>query len=154
MKKLILELVAAMITLFGAGMVVAYRGPRGAQKSVIYEYDFAVDGGAIGNINLRVIGGDGPIPNGAVIDGKNVAIDVLTALTSGGAATAGLNVDTSGDIQTPTVVSGAPWSTTGMKDPTLEAPLKAAGGVMKTAIAVAALTAGKFRVYVSFETLS
>lgn len=154
LNRLIIELVAAMIALFGGGLVVARFGPKGAQKSAIYEYDFAVDGGAIGNINLRLIGGDGPVPLGAVIDGKNVAIDVLTAPTSGGAATLGLALDAGGDVQTAVVISGVPWSTTGMKDPTLEAPLKSAGGVLKAAVAVAVLTAGKFRVYVSYETLS
>lgn len=124
------------------------------QKSAIYEYDFAVDGGAIGTLPLRLIAGDAPPPNTAVVDGKNVAIDVLTALTSAGAATAGLQLDAGGDVQTAVVVSGAPWSTTGMKDPTLEAPLKGAGGAMRLVIGAFALTAGKFRVYLSYNTLT
>lgn len=126
----------------------------GTQMSAIYEYDFAVDGGAVSSIPLRMIAGESPPPNTAIIDGKNVSIDVLTALTSGGAATAGLQLDAGGDVQTAVVVSGAPWSTTGMKDPSLEAPLKAAGGALRLVIGAFALTAGKFRVYMSYNTLT
>lgn len=156
MKRITREFIAAILAFAGGLMVVARYGPRGAQKSAIYEWDFAVDGGAIGTKAMRFIGGDAHPPLGSVIDGKNVAIDVLTALTSGGAGSMALQLENAGDIQAAAVVSGAPWSTTGMKDPTLEAPLKAAvgGQAPSTVIAAAALTAGKLRVYVSYETLT
>lgn len=154
MYNIFMKFLAALAMLF-FGMLTAMRyGPRGTQKSAIYEYDFAIDGGLVSTINLRLIAGDAPPPATAIIDGKNVAIDVLTALTSGGAATAGLQLEAGGDVQAAVVVSGAPWSTTGMKDPSLEAPLKSAGGAMRLVIGVAALTAGKFRVYVSYNTLT
>lgn len=121
--------------------------------SVIYEYDFALDGGAIGDIPLRIVGGDGHPPVGAILEGKNISVDVLTAVVGSGASAA-LKLDGAADIQAVAAVSGAPWSTTGIKDPTLEAGLKAAGGVLRLTVSAAVLTAGKFRVYLPYQTLT
>lgn len=74
-------------------------------------YDFAVDGGAIGAIVMR--SNDGPIPSGAVILGGYLEVD--TGFTTGSAATGALHVEAANDVQTATVVSGAPYSTTGRK---------------------------------------
>ena len=115
-------------------------------KTVRGEYDFAVDGGAIGTITLR---GDNTIPNNSYILGGFIEVD--TAVTSGGAATLGVNSEAAGDVLTATVVSGAPWSTTGRKSVT---PVFTGATSLKTTaaravtvtVAVATLTAGKFRV--------
>lgn len=85
-------------------------GTRGL-KTYKGEYDFAVDGGAIGTIVLR--SDDGPIPSGSVILGGYLEIDTL--FTTGTAAVAGLQVEGAGDIVASTIVSGAPYSTTGRK---------------------------------------
>src|SRR5438128_2534823 len=79
------------------------------------DYSFAVDGGAIGSIALRTSGPDaeGPIPIGSVILGGY--LDVTTGFTTGSAATGAVTVQTAGDIVAATVVSGAPYSTTGLK---------------------------------------
>lgn len=50
-----------------------------------YVYDFSVDGGAQGAINLHAKNNKAVIPAGAVI--KGVSMRVLTAFTSGGSAT-------------------------------------------------------------------
>lgn len=50
-----------------------------------YVYDFAVDGGAVGAINLHAKAGKGVLPVGAII--KAVTAKVVTAFTSGGSAT-------------------------------------------------------------------
>jgi hypothetical protein len=50
-----------------------------------YVYDFAVDGGATGEIFLSSKAGYAPIPNGAII--KSVTAKVVTAFTSDGSAT-------------------------------------------------------------------
>ncbi len=124
------------------------------QKSAIYEYDFAVDGGAIGTRDLRLVGGDANPPPGSFIESKNVMLDVLT-VPVGATATIGLQLDTAGDVQAAVAISGAPWSTLGLKDPSIEAPLKdPGGGPVQMVTAVAALTAGKFRVYLSYLTTS
>jgi hypothetical protein len=75
-------------------------------------YSFAVDGGAIGTITLR--SDDSAIPSGSVVTGGY--LDVTTLFTTGTAATGALQVQTANDLQTATVVSGAPFSTTGVKD--------------------------------------
>jgi hypothetical protein len=50
-----------------------------------YVYDFAVDGGAQGDIELSAKAGKAPIPIGAIITG--VTAKVITECTSGGSAT-------------------------------------------------------------------
>lgn len=111
-------------------------------------YDFAVDGGAVSTIALT---SGTPIPSGSVIIGG--FIDVLTQLTSGGAATIAAQVEAANDILT--AVAVASW-TAGRKNvlpsPTTGA-LTASTAVKTTAdrnisivIAAAALTAGKFDV--------
>lgn len=115
-------------------------------------YDFAVHGGAIGNINLGV---EDQLPSGAVVvDGF---IDVITTLTSGGAATIAAQIEAAGDVVAATAV--ATW-TAGRKN---VLPSPASGSVtastrVKTTaartpvvvIAAAALTAGKFDLWLAY----
>lgn len=75
-------------------------------------YSFAVDGGAIGTIVLR--SNDGAMPNGSVVVGG--VLQVTTQFTTGDAATGALQVNAANDLVSATVVSGAPYSTTGNKD--------------------------------------
>lgn len=125
-------------------------------KTAVGEYDFAVDGGAVGQITLRGSGALGAgVPNGAVITGGYVEVD--TALTSGGAATVGVDLEGASDVVAATVISGAPWSTTGRKSVipagTGATSVKTSTGTrsIKATVAVAALTAGKFRVVLFFR---
>lgn len=117
-------------------------------------YDFAVKGGAASTIALW---GDPSIPSGSTITGGY--IEVLTQLTSGGAATIAVQVEGAGDIVPATAV--ASW-TIGRKKiiPVLSGgnDLSASTDVRTTAkrdisvvIGTAALTAGKF-VVVLFYT--
>lgn len=117
-------------------------------KTAVGEYNFTVDGGAISTIPLM---GGTLIPSGATIVGGFV--DVVTQLTSGGAATIALQVNAANDILT--AVAVASW-TVGVKN-VLPAPttgaLTTATMVRTTAardisvvIAAVALTAGRFRV--------
>jgi|SRR5581483_5617441 len=111
-------------------------------------YDFAVDGGAVGNITLR---GDS-VPQSAII--TDVLVRVLTVPTSGGGATIALSSEGAGDLQAAAAISGAPWSTTGPKRCTLNATgtpiLTTAQRSIVAVVATAALTAGKFVAYVSY----
>lgn len=120
----------------------------GRRKIAVALYSFATDGGAVGDITLR---GDA-IPSGAII--TDVLIHVDTALTSGGAATVALKAESAADLNAADAISGAPWSTTGAKRGDLDAdtaPVKttAARSIVAT-VATAALTAGKFSVYVEY----
>lgn len=115
-------------------------------------YDFAVDGGTVGDIALR---GE-KIPSGAVI--TDVLIHVDTAPTSGGAATVAIKSESAADLQSAAAISGAPWSTTGAKRGTLDAdqpPVKTTAERTITAtVATAALTAGKLSVLVTYVELA
>ena len=108
------------------------------------KYDFAVDGGAVSTIAIT---SGLPIPSGSVVMGGYV--DVITGLTSGGAATIACQVEAANDILT--AVAVASW-TAGRKN-ILPAPttgaLTASTAVKTTAdrnisivIGAATLTAG------------
>jgi hypothetical protein len=142
------------VAIISGGSVIEGAISRSAtERSGVYEYDFAVSGGAISTINLVPLdGSSGTIPSGAVI--TDTVVEVLTAVTSGGAGTAALKIEAANDVVNATVVSGAPWSTTGRK---AGIPLSAATSLKTTAartpavvIAAFAATAGKFRLYVSY----
>lgn len=112
-------------------------------------YDFATDGGAVGDIALR---GSPVIPSGAVI--VNALIYVDTVLTSGGAATVAIKTEGAADINAADAISGAPWSTTGPKRGDFTATtapiLTTAARTITATVATAALTAGKFSVFVEY----
>lgn len=132
----------------GAGKAGAGLGV-GRRRLAVCLYDFAVDGGAVGDIALR---GDSVIPSGAII--TDVLIHVDTALTSGGSATVAIKSEGAADLNAADAISGAPWSTTGAKRGDLTAttaPVKTTAARTVTAtVGTAALTAGKFSVYVSY----
>lgn len=90
-----------MPTLAGTRTLKTWRG----------SYSFAIDAGAIGTIVLR--SSDGQIPAGSVIMGG--FLNVTGAFTTGTAATGAVQVEAANDIVSATVVSGAPYSTTGRK---------------------------------------
>ena len=115
---------------------------------VVAEYDFGVEGGAISTIGLR---GD-TIPNGALL--VNAYMHVDTAFTTGSGATMGISSEGASDVQAATVVSGAPYSTTGIKRLTLTST---SAGIKTTAertisvvIAVGTVTAGRMRVILEY----
>ena len=127
-------------------------------KEASGEYDFAVDGGAIGTITLRSAGGatmGGSIPNGSVVLGGYIEVD--TGFTTGTAATMALTTgEAANDLQTATVVSGAPYSTTGRKS--ITPAFTGATGIKLTAarnlqavVATGTVTAGKLRVVVFYR---
>lgn len=128
-------------------------GTRGI-KTAVGEYDFAVDGGAIGSITLRPLLGDNVIPAGSVILGGYLEID--TGFTTGTGATMAINVESAGDIVAATIVSGAPYSTTGRKS---IVPAGTGATSVKTTvarsivatIATGTVTAGKGRVVLEYR---
>jgi hypothetical protein len=119
-------------------------------KTAVAEYDFAIDGGAVGNISLRSVDGMGAtIPSGAII--HSGFVDVITPLASGGAATAGLGLEAAGDLVGPVVVTNAAWNSAGRKNinpgGTGSTTVKTTATRQPTlAVGVAPLTAGKIRV--------
>lgn len=121
-----------------------------AMKWARFEYDFAVQGGAVGTLALA---GATVIPLSAIILGG--ILEVLTVPTSAGAPTVALQAEAADDIIAAALISGAPWSTLGRKntipsfDGATSVKLTAARD-LSAVIAVAALTAGKFNVYVAY----
>lgn len=126
-------------------------------KEAAGEYDFAVDAGAIGAITLRASGTDSngnSIPAGSVIEGGYIEVDTL--FTTGTAATMAISVEGANDIISATVVSGAPYSTTGRKSIT---PAFTGATTVKTTvarsivatIAVGTVTAGKMRIVLFYR---
>lgn len=120
-------------------------------KTVETEYDFAVDGGAIGDITLRGVNSQGnEVPNGSVIEMGY--IDVLTAVASA-TGTAALKAEAAADILAAT---GAGGLTVGRKSVipagtgATAVKTTAARSIVMT-IATAALTAGKFRVVLFYK---
>lgn len=70
----------------------------GPIKSAVYEYSFAIDGGAIGTIAMRLISGDA-IPANAVI--ARVITDVLQTFTStGGTGQTAFQIESANDLGT------------------------------------------------------
>lgn len=122
-------------------------GNKATKKVAVSYYDFAVDGGVVGTLALR---GD-KIPTGALVTSTKIVVD--TAVTSGGAATLGLGWSSAGDVQAATVVSGAPWSSTGPKA-NVAGVAVGDGTALDAVVAVAALTAGKFEVYTEYLVIS
>lgn len=117
--------------------------PAGRTLIARGNYDFAVDGGAVGTIALM---GGTKIPSGSTIMAG--FLEIATAFTSGGSATAALQVNAANDIVTAAAYSGAPWSSTGVKS--IIPVFTGATAVRTTAardislvIGTAALTAGK-----------
>ena len=113
-------------------------------------YSFATQGGAIGTINLK--DGDGKdlkLPANAII--KNVVIDVLTAPTSGGSATIAVTAVSSGDLKAATAIASFTGILQGIPANTVGTAIKLSSEkTLSMAIAVAALTAGKFNVLVEY----
>lgn len=140
-----------MPSIEGARKLQGGAGAMGHKKYAVGYYDFATDGGAVGDITLR---GDS-LPSGAIITDALLHVD--TILTSGGAATVAIKVESAADINAADAIGGAPWSTTGAKRADFTAttaPVKttAARNIVAT-VAAAALTAGKFSVVVEYVEL-
>lgn len=118
-------------------------------RNLVVEYDFATHGGAVGTINLTQV-----IPKGAILKANEATIETITPLTSGGLATievgyAGVN----NAFHASTAFSAAPFNAAN----SVAAPTPAANRVKLTAgttatvtIGTAALTAGKFKLYIPY----
>lgn len=124
-------------------------------KTAQAEYDFAVDGGAISTISLRGSGALGSVlPTGSVVTGGFLEINTL--FTTGTAAVMSIDLEAAGDIVASTIVSGAPYSTTGRKS---IIPAGTGATSVKTTvarqitvtIATGTVTAGKFRIVLFYK---
>lgn len=117
------------------------------------EYDFAVDGGAIGTITLRAATGDlggNAVPSGATVLGGY--IDVSTAVAQAATGTLALGLDSSNDVFS----QATPGLTVGRKSVT---PAFTGATTLRTTavrsitftIGVIAVTAGKLTVVLFYH---
>lgn len=112
-------------------------------EMIMQEYDFARDGGAIGDIPLR-----GPkVPNGFRV--TSTFIETLTGITSGGLATIALKMNADGDLLADAAIAGfaAAGVDAGIPVGTAATAVKATDNrTIYLQVKVADLTAGKLRV--------
>lgn len=120
-----------------------------ATKHLTFLYDFASDGGAIGSITLNDENGVAQsIPAGAII--TNAYISVETAVTSDGSATVAFGIVGNTDAFKAATAKGTlagDYVVQGANDLPLT---DAVPTPVVATIAVAALTAGKFRIFVEY----
>lgn len=118
-----------------------------SEKVVCLEYDFANDGGAVGDITLKRADGTTYATEEDCIVTKVLAHEV-TALTSGGSATVTLEAGSTGLTGALAFDSGF----TGLDNLTLAGSADAiavdANQTLQIAVGTAALTAGKVRFYI------
>lgn len=113
-------------------------------------YSFAVQGGAVGLINLKdSAGNDLKLPNNAII--QNVLIHAVTAPTSAGAATVGFQVQAANDILADTAIASVTGRLQGIPDDAVANMIRlTAERTVQIEIAVAALTAGKINLFIDY----
>lgn len=122
-------------------------GQHAIRRAAVAYYDFATDGGAVGALVLR---GD-TLPLNAYVTSYKLIVD--TVVTSGGAATIALSYTAAGDIQVAGTLAANGYAATG---PKANAASVAVGSATKltATVAVAALTAGSFRVVTEYITFA
>lgn len=132
--------------------ITAWTDNVGGKVSI--DYDFAVQGGAVGDVAL-----DLEIPDDVIIYAG--AIKVLTDLASGGSATLALKVNTNGDLLAATAFATVNSASTlrllaGTTDTTGSSATQAlvvptvtttAARTLTLQVGTAALTAGKVRIF-------
>lgn len=117
-------------------------------------YDFSVLGGAVGALTLRDasdLAVAAKLPKGAIV--RNCAIDVITAPTSGGAATIALGTGAAAnDLKAATAIASYTGLVACVPVGTVATAIKlTADQTMSATVATAALTAGKIYVVVQYE---
>jgi len=128
---------------------------KNREHSMKCVYDFAKQGGAIGAINLKNSALDSTcvVPKGAII--RDVIVDVVTAVTSGGAATVALTTgQTAADLLGATAKTSFTLNAllAGVPVGTAATAFKlTADRTLSATVATAALTAGKLNVHVKYQ---
>lgn len=113
-------------------------------------YDYSVQGGAVGSVNLKGrLGENIVIPNGAII--KRCVIDTVTSLASATGSVVQLSSKLVGDLKAFRNASAYSGRENCVPDGTISTVIKLASDTTLTfQIASEALTAGKFNVFVEY----
>lgn len=106
-------------------------------------YDFDVHGGAVGDVELELT-----LPDNAIVYGGFV--DVITAPTSGGAATVALKIEGAGDLIAATAIASFTGQLNIVPAYTGTTSVKTtAERILTVTVATADLTAGKFNIFLA-----
>jgi len=123
---------------------------RGSIQVEVASYDFAVQGGATGTVDL--LGLDGKpvvIPQGAII--IDSLIDVITQGATSTSATIALTAQTAGDIKAALGAASYNGLVAGIPVGTAATSIKmTADRTLKATIATGTVTAGKFNVIIEY----
>jgi hypothetical protein len=145
-------LTAAQKTYFGTRSPMEPLGPVLVQKKGVLTavYDFSVQGGAIGSLNLLDMDGNPALlPAGAII--TNCTFDVITALTTSASGTMAVNSEGAGDLKA--ALAAASWTgkLAGVPVGTAATWVKlTAQRQIVATIATGAITAGKWYAFIEF----
>lgn len=122
-------------------------GQRGVLKA---KYDFAVQGGAVGAVNLTDDNGDdAKLPDNAIV--INNFIDVHTTITSASTPTIALGVVAADDLKSATAIASLTGIVQGDTDGTVGNMIKlTAEKTLTMTIAGTTLTAGAFTQFVEY----
>lgn len=121
---------------------------------VVGKYSFAVQGGAVGSINLRSdlssAGSLVKLPDNAIV--TNVFVDIITAMASaGGTGTVALTLQSAGDLLAAVDADTLANQVQGIPNGAVANMIKlTAERTLSVEIAVEALTAGVFDVFVEY----
>ncbi|MFN9974319.1 MAG: hypothetical protein ACK58T_30930 [Phycisphaerae bacterium] len=123
------------------------QGQRGTLRAT---YDFAIQGGAIGTVNLRDSDNQlATLPDKAIV--LQVYIDEVTNVTSGGSATIAVGLNTTTDLLGATAIASFTGIIAGVPTGTAATMVKATAARTITAtIGTAAVTAGKLNVFIDY----
>lgn len=122
------------------------------KNMMVCVYDFAVLGGAVGDIGLLDDEGNAAmVPAKAIV--TKVLVDTITAPTSGGLATVALKLVNAADLLGATAKASVTGILDGVPAETAATAVKngAADSQVKVTVGTAALTAGKLRVFVEYN---
>lgn len=115
-----------------------------------YEYDFSVDGGAVSTIALSAKANKKPLPAGAIVTGAVTQVEV--AGTSGGSATVQIgNQAAATAYMANTAVAALTLNAVAKPAVTSFAVVAGTNDLVNLAIAAAALTAGKIKLWISYH---
>jgi hypothetical protein len=120
---------------------------RGALRAT---YDFAVQGGGIGTVNLKdADGNDATLPDKAIV--TQVYVDEVTNVTSGGSPTIAFGANTTTDLLGATAIASFTGIIAGVPTGTAATMVKlTAARTLTATIATATVTAGKLNVFVEY----
>lgn len=118
---------------------------------------FTFDAGVTGNRTIAAHGTGVYLPANAIVVGGFFEVNTAFTSANGNNGTIAIKVESANDIQTAAAVSGAPYSTTGVKAIVPKANTPESTGIKITqqreitcTVAVSALTAGKLTGYLYY----